>query len=145
MRVSGTGPPRAQGLFLLEALVALLVFAIGTVGLLGVIANALRESGNARWRTEAFGLASSTLSSMWAEDPEAIAARYDATTSGAGYRTLLAAAMRLPGVRALANAPVVTIEDAGGDRRRVSVTVYWQLPTEGAAHRASVVGVVPGR
>jgi type IV pilus assembly protein PilV len=134
---------RARGVFLLEALVALVVFTLGAIALLGVIADALRATGTARWRGEAFDIASSTLSRMWAEDPAALAARYDAAASGPGYQALLAAAMRLPGVNALANAPVVTIDDGASDGRRVSVTVFWQLPVERSPHRASVTGVLP--
>ena len=55
---------RVSGAFLLEALVAIVVFAVGTLGLLELIAGAARESGNARWRAEAFTLAASTLSRM---------------------------------------------------------------------------------
>jgi type IV pilus assembly protein PilV len=134
---------RLRGAFLLEALVALVVFSVGAVALLGLIANALRASGTAQWRSEAFDIAASTLSRMWTEDPAALPARYDAAASGPGYRALLAAAMRLPGVSGVGNAPVVTIDDASG-RSRVSVTVYWQAPSEAGAHRASVNAVLPG-
>ena len=130
------------GIFLLEALLALLVFSLGTAALLGVAANAQRDSGNARWRGEAFDVAFSTLSRMWSEDPAGLAARYDAAGDGAGYRTLLAAAMALPGVDALVNPPIVTIDDEGA-LRRVSVTVYWQGPSERSPHRMSVSGALP--
>ena len=131
-----------RGAFLLEAVLALVVFSIGAAGLLGVIANAQRESGNARWRGEAFDIASSTLSRMSTEDPALLDARYDAATRGTGYRALLAAAVRLPGVDSAVNAPVVTLEDAPSDRRTVRITVYWQLPGEAAPHHASAAGML---
>jgi hypothetical protein len=145
----GAGPDRrrtrrASGLFLLEALVALLMFALATIGFLGVLSAALRDNGNAQWRGSAFDLAASTLSQMWAEDAGTLAAGYDAPTSGSGYQALLAAALRLPGVTRTDNVPAVTVEDAPGGRRHVVVTVQWQLPTETGAHRASVRGVLPG-
>ena len=131
------------GAFLLEALVALIVFSIAAVGLLGVMTNALRASGIAQWRSEAFDIAASTLSRMWAEDPAALATRYDPAASGSGYRALLAAAMRLPGVSTVANSPLVTIDDSASGSRRISVTVYWQMPAETGPHRASVSAVLP--
>jgi type IV pilus assembly protein PilV len=131
------------GMFLLEALLALVVFSFGMLGLLGLLAAALRDSGSAHWRGEAFDLASATLSRMWAEDPAGLDARYDGAAGGPGYRALLGNAMRLPGVHADANAPLVTIDDAAVDSRRISVIVYWQLPADAGAHHASVTGVLP--
>jgi len=134
---------KSRGLFLLEALLALVVFSFGMLGLLGLLAHALRYSGSAHWRGEAFDVASATLSRMWAEDPAALEARYDGATPGPGYRALLAAAMRLPGVSARSNAPIVTFVDTSMASRRVAVTVYWQLPAEANAHHTSVAGVLP--
>ncbi len=133
----------SRGMLLLEALLALVVFSLGTLGLLALLANALRESGSAYWRSEAFDVASATLSGMWAQDPATLAPRFDAATEGPGYRALLAAAMRLPGVTARVNAPLVVIDDSASESRRVSVTVYWQMPTDQNAHQASVTASLP--
>jgi type IV pilus assembly protein PilV len=133
-----------RGMFLLEALVALVVFSLAMLGLAGVLGHALRESGSARWRGEAFELASSTLGRMWVEDAATLASRYDARADGAAYRALLAAALRLPGVTSDQNAPVVTITDEALGRRRVRVTVYWQLPGDSRVHEASAGALLPG-
>ena len=136
---------RAQrGLFRLEALVALVVFSLAMLGLVEVLGHALRESGSARWRGEAFQLASSTLGRMWVEDANTLATRYDALADGAAYRALLAAALRLPGVTADENAPVVTITDEALGRRRARVTVYWRLPGDSRGHAASASAILPG-
>lgn len=130
------------GAFLLEALVALVVFSLGMLGVLGIVAEALRRDGSAQWRSEATDLAATALSRMWAEDSAALASRYDPVAPGPGYRAVLAQATRLPGVSALVNAPRITIDD-GADCRRVSVIVYWQAPTERYAHQASMSGTLP--
>jgi len=132
----------ASGTFLLEALVAIVVFAVGTLGLLELIAGAARESGNARWRNEAFTLAASTLSRMWTDDPATLNALYDAT-SGAGYRALRVAAERLPGVSSGVNAPLVAVDTSIPGRWRVAITVFWQQPGERRAHRALAAGMLP--
>jgi Tfp pilus assembly protein PilV len=138
-----TDRSRLRGLFLLEALVALVVFALATVALLDIVARALSETGNGHWRAEAFDIASSTVSGMWAEDVSTLPARYDAAASGPGYRALLVAAMRLPGVDTVINAPRVLIEDAALETLRVSVTVSWQPPAERSPHRATATVVLP--
>jgi hypothetical protein len=129
-------------MFVVEALVALAVLSLASAGLLGLVAHALRESGNARFRAEAFDVAMSTFARMATDDVTALEARYS-PTGGAGYRELLASAMRLPGVTADTNAPEVEIEPAAGGARRVAVTVHWQLPAERDAHRTSVAGILP--
>ena len=133
---------RASGAFLLEALVAIIVFAVGTLGLLELIAGAARESGNARWRDEASTLAASTLSRMWTDDPATLDAHYDAT-NGAGYRALRAAAERLPGVGSGVNAPLVAVDTSIPGRWRVAITVFWQQPGERRADRALAAGMLP--
>lgn len=135
---------RCRGTFLLEALVALCVFSLGMLGLLGLLAGALRASGSAQWRSEGFDIAAAAVARMWTEEPGTLESRYDAAAGGAGYRAILAQAMRLPGVTTAINAPRVTVEDTG-ERRRVRVTVLWQLPSDAVAHQASVIGVLPHR
>lgn len=131
-----------RGGFLLEALVALVVFSLASIALLGLVAGALRQSGSAQWRAEAVGIASAAVSLMWTEEPAALVSSYDSTARGPGYRELVAAAMRLPGVAAGTNEPRVSIVDLP-DGRRVSVTVFWQLPSDIASHRAVVAGTLP--
>ena len=133
-----------RGLFLLEALIALVVFSLAMLGLAGALGHALRESGSTRWRGEAFELASSTLGRMWVEDAATLATRYDALSGGVGYRALLAAALRLPGVTVDKNVPVVTITDEALGRRRARVTVYWQAPGDSRVHEASASAILPG-
>lgn len=135
--------PRPAGAFLFEALLAILVFSIGAAGLFGLLGNALRQSGNAHWRGEAFNVASSTLSRMSAEDPATLAERYDMAMAGPGFRMLLASASRLPGVTASTNSPVVSIEPGPSvGSRRVAVSVFWQLPGDPTPHRQSVASIV---
>lgn len=133
---------RCRGAFLLEALVALGVFSLGMLGLLGLLAGALRTSGSAQWRSEGFDIAAAAIARMWTEDPGTLGSRYEAATGGAGYRAILVQAMRLPGVTAATNTPRITVDDTA-ERRRVQVTVLWQLPSDGVVHQASVTGVLP--
>jgi type IV pilus assembly protein PilV len=142
-RRRGPARSRACGAFLFEALIAILVFSIGAAGLFALLGTALRESGNAHWRSEAFNVAATTLSQMTAEDPATLDERYDALTSGPGFRQLLAAAARLPGVTASTNAPLVSIgPGSSGGSRRVAVTVFWQAQADSSPRHQSVTGAV---
>jgi len=148
VRVSSSGErwDRARGAFLVEALIAVVVFSIAIAGTFGLLANALRTTSNALARAQAQSLAASTLAHMWAEDFATLADRYDAHAPGAGFRTLVDAATRLPGVTPSANVPRVTFAPGpSSNSRRASVTVFWQLPSESAPHQASMTGVVAPR
>jgi type IV pilus assembly protein PilV len=134
----------SRGAFLLEALVALLVLSLGLLGVLGLLAEAMRASGSAQWRSEGFDAAAAALARISTDDPAGVAARYDPSVDGPGYRQLLVQAMRLPGVSADVNAPIVSIVD-GAESRHVRVIVRWQLPGESVSHNASVSGALPHR
>jgi hypothetical protein len=80
---------------------------------------------------------------MWAEDPAALAARYDATMGGDGYVAFSRLALRLPGAGIAGNAPDVRIEPGPvPSSRKVTVAVHWQLPGEPAAHRHGTTAVI---
>jgi type IV pilus assembly protein PilV len=130
-----------RGSFLLEALVALVVFSLALLGLASGVAAALRQAGAAQWRGEAVDLAAATLARMSTADPVTLADRYG-SDSGDEYLALVARAMHLPGVSATTNAPQVEIRDEA-DARNVRVTLYWQLPGDARAHQVSVAGVMP--
>lgn len=134
----------SRGAFLLEALVSLIVLSLGLLGVLGLLAGAMHASGSAQWRSEGFDVAAAALSRIFTDDPAGLAARYDASVDGPGYRELLVQAMRLPGVSPDVNAPIVSIVDSA-ENRRIRVIVHWQLPGEATSHNASVSAVLPHR
>lgn len=148
-----TGPPsrggrvrRQGGIVLLEALISILVLSFATLGILGLASRALRDAGDAHWRSEAASLAASTLARMWTEDPATLADRYDSAFGGAGFLDVVAAASKLPGVTSTTNAPVVAVvSGASGTSPRVTVTVYWQPPGAALPHRYAVEQVVASR
>lgn len=131
----------SRGAFLLEAVVSLVVIALTAAAIFGLLANGLRTSSNALARAAATDLAVSALARMAAEDPSALADRYD--PHGAGFRSVLATAMRLPGVTETENVPAIAVTAGPSARsRHVQVTVFWQLPNETLPHRASMTSAV---
>ena len=62
------GPARQGGAMLLEALIAILIFSIGVLGIIGVQALAVQNSNDARFRSAAAQLADQLLGQMWIDN-----------------------------------------------------------------------------
>ena len=90
------------------------------VGMQGV---AVKQVGEAGYRSEASLLANELIGRMWVADRAAGALQANFNTGGSGYatwKTRVAAA--LPGVAT--NPPTVEVDDTG----LATVTVFWQAP-----------------
>lgn len=112
---------------MLEALIGILIFSLGVLGLVGLQAQSMRHVAEAQYRGEAVYLANSLISQMWADNPAALAAKYQ--TGGAGYDAFRELVKRLPGGDADRNAPVVTVEAGPSNGSSViTVSVYWNMP-----------------
>lgn len=60
-------PRSQQGVMLIEALVAILIFTLGIVALMGLQANSIVQVGQAKYRTDASYLASQIIGQMWVD------------------------------------------------------------------------------
>ena len=72
-RPAPPNPPRAsaqRGSFLLEALISVLIVALGLLGLIGLQARAIQNVDDAQYRAEAAYLANALLGQMWVHDPK---------------------------------------------------------------------------
>jgi type IV pilus assembly protein PilV len=58
-------PRQQRGVLLLEVLIALLIFALGVLGLVGLQASAAKQSGQAKYRSDATLLANELIGQMW--------------------------------------------------------------------------------
>lgn len=126
-------PPRSTkqaGSMLLEALIAILIFSMGILAIVGMQASAVKASGDAKFRSDASMVANQLIGQMWAGDrtPANMQANYQGGggTDGAAYTVWLADVQAaLPG--AAANPPTVTVNAATS---LVTVTVRWITPGE---------------
>jgi len=127
-------PGRETGSYLLEALIAILIFSFGVLGLIGLLGSSLRVTNDARYRSEAANLAGAMISEMWTMT----AADMDTKFGSGGAKlkewqdkatALLPAAATYP--------PTVDLTQAGlsPESRTVVVTVFWQLPGETEKHQ----------
>ena len=132
-----------RGGFLLEALIAILIFSFGILGIVGLQAQAIRHVNDAQYRSEAIYLANSLVSSMWGEDVGTLKANYESVPgTGAGYLAFKARVGQLPGGTVkdpdVVFSPALTLSS-----ETVTVTVYWLEPGEtGTPHQYTATAVV---
>ena len=126
---------RQDGSYLLDGLIALLIFAFGVLGLIGMIGGSIRASNDARYRAEAINLAGAIVGDMWTTQPTSLDTEF-----GSGGAKLTAwqtqAASLLP-LATGANAPTVDLTQPGLSSlsRSVVVNIFWQLPGEAGRHQ----------
>jgi type IV pilus assembly protein PilV len=125
---------RQRGSYLLESLIAVLLFSFGVLGLLGALGNSIRATNDARYRSEAANLASAMVADMWTTT----AAQLDAQFGSSGSKLLAwqtKAASLLP--YAATKPPQIDLTQPGlsAQSRTAVVTVFWQLPGASELHR----------
>jgi type IV pilus assembly protein PilV len=125
-----------RGSFLLEALVSVLIVALGILGLIGLQARAIQNVDDAQYRGEAAYVANELLGQMWLYDRAKLIADFDSSGAGPAYTEFKTwVGQRLPGANIPANAPVVTVTQPGTTTptsTAVYIRIMWQAPGEPA-------------
>ena len=124
-------PSWQTGSYLLEALIAILIFAFGVLGLIGLLGSSIRVTNDARYRSEAANLANGMIADMWTTTGTNIDTDFaSGGTKLAAWTTKIASL--LPGgiPPDVAVTPGISTES-----RTVVVTVYWQLPGDPVRHQ----------
>lgn len=156
--MSPTLPPRhrpQQGFMLLEVLVALLIFALGVMGLVGLQANAVKQVGDAKYRADAAMLADDLVGQMQVADRSfaALNAAFNSTdgTAYAAWKARVTAA--LPGAASYSQTVTLTqiqplpalqgVDPTGAivtgaatgltSSTQVTITLRWLPPAESSA------------
>jgi type IV pilus assembly protein PilV len=118
----------AAGFSLIEVMIALLIFSIGMLGLVGLQASLVRAQSGAKLRAEASYLATDLIGQMWAD--AANLARYGDCTSYARCNAWLnRVAQLLPN-----GTTTVTVTAATG---LVVLMIEWQPPGDTVVHTFS--------
>lgn len=145
---------RQQGVMLIEALCAILIFSFGIIGLIGLQTSATTQSTDAKYRTIAAELADRMINQIWvsnrATSTYQTALEPQFASTGAVYLAWLGNTTTpgtvmgsLPGVTATTNAPSVTFPSLAlpsgcsltatvpiACTLPVTVTVQWQSPKD---------------
>lgn len=113
-------PTLQQGVVLLEALIAILIFSLGILGLVGLQAVMIKSSTDARFRSEASVIAQQRIGQIWA-NPSNVALVEPNTDISAV----------LPGgTRSTALGATYTHPVSGVVSREYIVTVNWTPPSD---------------
>ncbi len=122
-------PVRQRGSFLLEALIAILIVALGILGLVGLQARAMQDTDESQYRGEAAFLASDVISRMWVSNPNTLEADFE-TGAGVPYTEFVTLVQqRLPGST---TSPTITVTQRGATPATgfdVEVTIFWKPPS----------------
>jgi type IV pilus assembly protein PilV len=137
-----------SGAFLLEALIGILIFSLGILGVVGLQAQAIRFTNDSEYRAEAVYLANSLISQMWGDRRDTLKANYDSAGGGLKYlafrddvHSRMIGALFLP-------EPVVKVDTPDlpaavtKTSSVVQVQIFWQLPGEPTAHNYTTTGVI---
>lgn len=135
---------RQQGISLIEALVAILIFSMGIIALMGLQAVSITNSAAAKYRSEASFFAEQIISQMWAGGASATLAGYacnPCTASNGNADTQAWVAAIQGGANSLPNSlmfpPSIVVVtgpavagSAAGPTVTVTVTVFWLAQSE---------------
>ncbi len=132
---------RQRGMALIEALVSILIFSFGVLGLVGLEARAINFAGDAEDRNRAALFASEIASTMWltgtVTQPGATIAAWqasvaDPTQTGVsnGILTVI---------------PVAGKTNAAGVINAADITITWQPPSDGTTITAATRSVLTTR
>ena len=154
------------GFFLIEALIALLIFFLGVLGVMGMGATAIGAQSDARYRTDAANLANdiasyiqlnadrstlvnlqTTLNSFQHQPTGANCAFGGAATADVGVLALLNKVTTPgPGLTGLpGTTPAglqIAVNTTAAGYNRVQITICWQAPTDGAPRNQTLVTYV---
>lgn len=132
---------KQSGSVLLEALIAILIFSLGILAIVGMQASAVKASTDAKFRSDASMLANQLIGQMWVSNRTLATLQTftgGAGSDGAGYTTWLADVQAaLPGTASAP--PVVALNPANN---QVTIQVFWISPGEVSAHQYVVVAQV---
>lgn len=129
-----TRPSHLQmGSYLLEALIAILIFAFGVLGLIGLLGSSIRVTNDARYRSEAANIASAMIADMWTTTGAQIDTQFCSGCAKLTSWTTKAADL-LPS--AATYPPTVTLSPGfTSESRTAVVTVFWKLPGDTELHQ----------
>jgi len=125
---TSVGPRRQGGFTLIEALIALVVFSVGVLGLVGMQTVSTRVTTDARLRTEAAAAADELLARMQSASRATVVA--DFSTGGARYAEWLNGRLLAPGTGLPGAAATVRFGVVGADANTVRIEITWALPRE---------------
>ena len=119
-------PNAVRGAALIEALVGILIFCIGILGLVGLQAAMTRAQGAAKFRADAAYLSSEIIGAMWADRPH-LANYVTAPGAACNYQRCADLVNKISSGLPLGSMSMTVTPTTG----EIAITVTWSQPNEG--------------
>jgi type IV pilus assembly protein PilV len=124
MNINNHPKQTQQGVVIIEAMIAILIFSIGVLGIVGMQATMIKNTSESKYRTEASYIAQQQIGTLWSQ-PLNLPANNSVTT--------IDISTQLP-------SGSLTISRVGA---QYTIVVAWQQPGE-AAHKYTTVATISG-
>ncbi len=110
-----------EGVMLLEALIAILIFSLGILAIVGLQATMIKSTADAKLRSEASYLAQDRIGQMWAADPATLNTFVEAATD---ISAQIPGGQRTTATTAVAGQYLITVswQEPGSNQPRHSYT-----------------------
>jgi type IV pilus assembly protein PilV len=156
---------RQSGFFLIEALVAILIFSLGVLGMVALAGTAMGAQTDARYRTDAAALADELAAAIvinvardngpnftaslnqFQHQPTGANCNFTgaATAEPNAVAWLARVTTQGPGLPGLPNAnPQILVDTSATGFNRVQITVCWQAPNDRAPRQHTLVTYING-
>ncbi|MDD2894257.1 MAG: hypothetical protein PHF20_10055 [Halothiobacillaceae bacterium] len=119
-----TGPNSQQGVVIIEAMIAILIFSIGVLGIIGMQANMVKNTTDSKFRADAGYIAQQTIGTMWS-DIDPVGNLDNHVVAGEDISALLPG-----GQRTVNKTTVITNKDGIIVGGVFTVTIGWTAPGE---------------
>ena len=126
-----------SGLALIETLVAILLISFGIIGIIGLQANSITFTTDARYRVEAGALADRLVAEMWVDPVNLASYAWD----GAGAPPAVLDGWVADVGNALPGAAVLRPTIDIGPDNTITVTVRWQSPNGGQHNHLVIANI----
>ncbi len=133
------GLNKQAGSMVLEALISIVIFSVGILGLVGLLSATTNKAGDAKYRADASLLANQLIGQMWGSDrTQTVLQNNFSSPAGQAYVAWASqVASALPGVTA-ALMPTVAISSVNATAvpsSYVTITMQWKAPNDAHPHR----------
>jgi type IV pilus assembly protein PilV len=134
---------RQVGAYLLEALIGILIFALGVLGIVGLQAASLRTTTDSALRAEAVFAANQLLGQMWADDEASLVANYSSAFNQQPYKDFAKQLKTAQGGAWVADPAVVfdAVAAPSQTSHYVVINIQWKS-TGGDIHNYTTAGVI---
>jgi type IV pilus assembly protein PilV len=134
---------------LLEALIAILIFSVGILAMIGMQATAIKEVADAKYRSDAAFLANQLIGQLWGDRGALASYAYGGGTppaTPAGLNNWITTVQgTLPGVTTTPPPPIPsTMPQVAVVGTTVTIRIFWLPPTATSAHNYVAISYING-